>query len=525
MLKFYLLIFFSCEEMNNDLPTLENYINFKMERDHMSGLAVAIVKGNELVWSKGFGFADIENQKKITAKTIFGAASITKSFTAAAIFQLQENEKLNINDPVDKYLPFKVVSSWQPEAVLTIRQVLTHTSGISNGPSLWRIIGCGDSPITLEEWAKGYFTPEGKYWHSEGNFERWPPEKGFQYSNAGYGLLAYIVEQISGEKFYNYIRHNLLEPLEMHTASLRIAELDSSLLTCMYEWGDLWGFEFELIASGTDTTNLVERKRYTKICAYNDPVYGAGSLYCSAEELCNFLIMIKNNGMYKGKQILKEETVDTMFSAQVIRDYLPPWFVDVGMGAYAMRLDNGESVWGHTGADPGMSSFMFFNREADLGVVVLANRFFDIRDLISWTFSEGFKEFGDHTLVDKNPNWSMYCGKMYDKQLKERKIKIKVKTSDMQEDDIVYINGNHHKIGGWISKGISLEKQDNNLWFQEFTFFDSTKLRFRVTRGSRKTKEVLADGQDPKPYKFKVSNDTTIFIEIANWKDRFIKHN
>jgi CubicO group peptidase (beta-lactamase class C family) len=496
-----------------------------MERDHMSGLAVAIVNGDEMVWSKGFGFADIENRKKITPKTIFGTASITKSFTAAAIFQLQERGKLDINDPVDKYLPFKVVSSWQPEAEFTIRQVLTHTSGISNGPSLWRIIGCGDSPITLEEWAKGYFIHTGKYWHSEGNFERWPPKEGFQYSNAGYGMLAYIVERISGEKFYDYIRHNLLEPLEMHTASLRIAELDSSLLTCMYEWGDLWGFEYELIPTGTDTTNLAEKKRYIKICAYNDPVYGAGSLYCCAEELCNFLIMIRNNGIFKGKQILKKESIDTMFSAQVIHDHLPPWFVDLGMGAYAMKLDNGESVWGHTGANPGMSSIMFFNHEADLGVVVLANIFFDIRDLISWTFAEGFKAFGDYTLVDKNPNWSLYCGKMADKELKERKVTVKVITNDMHEDDIVYINGNHHKLGGWISKGIALEEQNDNLWVQGFTFFDSTELRFGVTRGSWETQEVLANGQDPEPYKFKVSKDTTIFTKIANWKDRFNKQN
>ena len=518
-----ILVVLSCEDRKNELSVLENYINFKLERDHMSGLAIAIVKGDDIVWSKGFGLADIENQKCVTGKTVFGAASITKSFTAAAIFQLQEKGKLNINDLVDKYLPFKVVSSWQPKSSLTIRQVLTHTSGISNGPSLWRIIGCGDSPITLKEWAEGYFISDGKYWHSEGNFERWPPEKGFQYSNAGYGLLAYIVEQVSGEKFYDYIRYNLLEPLEMYTASLRIADLDSSLLTCMYEWGELWGFEYELFAPGTDTTNLAENERFTKICTYNDPVYGAGSLYCSPEELCNYLVMIKNKGMYKGKQILKEESVDTMFSAQVNRKYIPPWFVDVGMGAYSMRLDNGEAVWGHTGADPGMSSFMFLNREADLGVVVLANRFFDIRDLISWTFAEGFRAFGDHSIVDENPNWSLYCGKMTGKQLKERKVTIEVTAADLEENDIVYINGNHHKIGGWISKGIDLVKHSNGLWSREFSFFDSTKLGFKVTRGSWGKQEVLADGKNPEPHLLKVAKDTTISLEIAYWKDRFTK--
>ena len=283
----------------------------------------------------------------------------------------------------------------------------------------------------------------------------------------------------------------------MQNASLRIADLDTSLLTSMYEWGELWGFESDLIEPGTDTTHLAKNERFTKICAYNDPVYGAGSLYCSPEELCNFLIMIKNNGIFQRETNPEKESLDTRFSASsVSHEYLPPWFVDVGMGAYSMRLDNGEAVWGHSGADPGMSSFMFINREADLGVVVLANRFFDIRDLISWTFSESFREFGNHSITVENPNWSLYCGRMNGKKLKERKITIKVTTPSLRDNDIIYVNGNHHKIGGWISKGISLEKLNDNLWLKNFTFFDSTKLRFGVTRGSWDTQEVLLDGKD-----------------------------
>jgi len=264
----------------------------------------------------------------------------------------------------------------------------------------------------------------------------------------------------------------------MCTASFDVADLIPKLTARVYEWGDLWGFEYNLIIPGVDTTNLLGNPRYTPICTYDDPVYGAGSLYSSAEELCNFLIMIKDDGIYKGKQILSKNSVDMIFSGQVGREYLPPWLVDLKMGGYAMQLDNDEAVWGHTGADPGMSSILFFNRDIDLGVVVLANRFFDIRDLISWTFATGFKAFSNHNIVQKNSNWSLYCGKTKDGYLNERTVAIRVHVKNVQDNDLIYINGNHHKIGGWISKGIPLFMSGENYWSREFAFYDSTKLMF-----------------------------------------------
>jgi len=97
-----------CIAAKKDMPELEEYINYKLQRDHRPGLAVALVHGKNIVWSKGSGYADLELQKKVMGKTIFGTASITKSFTAAAIFQLFEKTLVNIDDPVDKYLPFQV---------------------------------------------------------------------------------------------------------------------------------------------------------------------------------------------------------------------------------------------------------------------------------------------------------------------------------------------------------------------------------------------------------------------------------
>lgn len=501
-----------------DLPDLDAYLKFKLERDHIPGMAVAVVSGDRMVWARGYGLANLDRQTPVTPSTVFGTASITKSLTAAAIFQLEEAGLLNPEDPVNDYLPFKVQSSWHPEAVLTIEQVLSHTSGISNGPSLWRIVGCGDSDISLMEWAEGYFTPGGSFWHPEGNFERWPPERGFQYSNAGYGLLAVIIETVSGMPYSDYIKTRILEPLEMHESSTRVARLDPSLLTQMYEWGDLWGFEYELIDADTDTADLKGNPRYTPICAYNDPIYGAGSLYSSVRELSNFLIMIRNRGVFKGKRILSKRAVDAMFSAKVDREFLPPWFTDLGMGAYGMPLSNGVPVWGHTGADPGMSSLMFFERETDLGIVVLCNRFFDIRDLIAYIYAEAVPAFSasPETL---SPAWSAYTGIRNGKKRPVRQVTIRVFPDTLPESGAVWVIGNHPRLGGWISKGMPLNPASAGIRERTFDFFDSTRLEFKLTRGSWETQETLPNGQVAPNHSHLVTADTTLIFHVAGWQD------
>lgn len=518
LVVFLTVTFISCASPR-DLPELNEYVIQKLERDHMPGMAIAIVAGDEIVWQRGYGLANIADQVPATPETVFGTASITKSFTAAAVLQLHEQGLLDIHDPVEDYVPFPVRSSWHPEPILTIDQVLTHTSGISNGPSLWRIVGCGDSDISLAEWAEGYFTPGGAYWHDEGNYERWPAGTGFQYSNAGFGLLAYIVERVSGMPFPEYIRTHLLEPLEMSSSSVLLADIDPAHLTQMYEWGPLWGFEYDLYEDPADTLDQEINPRYTPICAYNDPLHGAGNLYSTVADLANFIIMIKNGGVFKGQRILSEGSVDLMFSGMVDRELLPPWFADLGMGGYAMPLSNGKPAWGHTGADPGMSSILFFERETDLGVVVLANRFFDIRDLITYTFASAIPVFcKDPQSLDSA--WSVYSGWGPTGRLPLREVTIRVIPPDMPADEAVYVNGDHHKLGGWISSGIRLSKNEAGQWEAPFTFVDSTRIVFRVTRGGWDRKECLANGENPPPHRATITSDTTLIYTVAAWQDQ-----
>ena len=254
-----------------------------------------------------------------------------------------------------------------------------------------------------------------------------------------------------------------------------------------------------------------------------DPELGAGGLYSSASELANFLHFLINEDKFFSDSILRRDVLHQMLNPNVKNDLLPPWFMDLGMGFYSMKLDNGEPVWGHTGANPGSSTYLFFNPEIKIGAIVIANRFVDIRDLITWVFAEAFNELNDIPLKKLKKSWEQYSNKINGNDRNRRIVTIQVTPTALPPNSSVYVNGNHRFLGSWISKGIPLIKKNDGSWSKRFHFFDSTKIEFKVTRGSWYMQAVDNKGTDLVPYSLLVLNDTTLTISIENWKDIYSK--
>ncbi len=496
------------------LSTLNEYINFKMERDKVPGLVVCLIKDSEIVWSNGYGWADVKQKKPMTKSSIMGVASISKLITTTAIMQLHERNMIDINLSINKYLPFKIQHPTYPDVEITISQILNHTSSISNGPSLWRTYKCNESVISVKEWAREYFVPDGKFYHQEGNFAKHKPGEGFLYSNAGYGLLAYLVEVVSDQSFNQYCKNNIFDPLEMNSSSFIIESLEKNNLATMYSYGYTWELERDLIQQNVDYDAVIKSDYFFPLCHYTSPTFGAGGLYSSIEDLSKFLIAIMNNGVFEGKIILSKESLGKMLSPNVNPSFLPGQFAAFGLGGYAMKLNNGEQVWGHTGADPGISSYMLFSPETKIGAIVLANRFVDIRDLIEWLFAEGFTAYWDDSLDKININWKQYSNKETN-----RKITISVKPNYLPGGSQIFIIGNHQYLGQWVRYGIPLLPQKDGSWQKTFSFSDSTKLEFKITRGSWDTEAVNLDGKIPPKFTFIVEKDTVLNIIIEDWKD------
>jgi len=205
---------------------LERRLKEDMERHHIPGLAVCVVKGDRIVWSKGFGFADLAAQVPMNpADSIQNIGSISKTVTATAVMQLAEQRRINLDEDVNAYLGFAVRNPRFPDVPITCRHLLTHRSSIKDGPAYGMSYTCGDPTVSRLDWLAAYLTEGGEHFDPEQNFHTWkpgeqeslPPEPR-NYSNVGFGLLGCIVEKVAGVPFAQYCETHLFEPLVVDLA-------------------------------------------------------------------------------------------------------------------------------------------------------------------------------------------------------------------------------------------------------------------------------------------------------------------
>ncbi|MEN9933368.1 MAG: hypothetical protein RIS17_1941, partial [Pseudomonadota bacterium] len=174
----------------------------------LPGVAVGVVHDQQLVWSKGFGFADIAAKKPMTADTRFRIASNSKLFAAIAILQLREQGKLRLDDPVEKHLPwFKMKPAGPDDGPITIEQLLSHSSGLQRE--------AGD------HWSSFKFPTEAELKTlMAGRQAAYPPQTRWKYSNLAFAIAGLIVEQVSGKRWADYVDANIIKPLGMTATSI-----------------------------------------------------------------------------------------------------------------------------------------------------------------------------------------------------------------------------------------------------------------------------------------------------------------
>ena len=356
--------------------SLDEFILEKMKTCNAPGLAACIVKKDRLVWSRGFGWADIENKVLMTDKTIQNIGSISKTITATAVMQLWEKGKFKLDDDVNGYLPFRVRNPHFPDDPITFRELLTHKSSIKDGPAYEDSYACGDPTISLKDWIKGYLVPGGKYYSEEGNFHTWKPgtveiPKGPRaYSNVGFGLLGYLVEVISGKDFAQYCKKNIFMPLGMKNTGWYLADVNIAKHAIPYTFisepfklAEGRTFESFLPRYGKHTPSPKPGEHFAH-CLYSFPNYPDGLIRTSVRELSQFLRAYINDGIYKNKRILKKDTVRTMLSSE---------HFGRGLCWYELKLKSGDPAWGHGGGDPGISTLMLFRPKDGAGVIIFLN--------------------------------------------------------------------------------------------------------------------------------------------------------
>ena len=328
---------------------LDEIVGEFVERNSIPGLAVGVVKEGEVVYTGGFGLADPKTGRKVTADSLFHLASVSKTFTATAIMQLAEKGNLDLDAPVVTYLPYFQLDDERAREI-TIRQMLSHTSGMPD----------------VQDY--GWEKPEA----DEGALERYvksladrklilPPGKMFAYSNMAYEVLGDVVSKVSGMTFEAYVRKYILEPLEMKSSTLLKEETDEGLRTTPHVG------RAEAVVSD--------------VYPYHRAHAPSSTMHSSAKEMCNWILANAQRGKFQDRRILKQETVDQM------------WTPGVPIGprrTIGLCWMLGESPYGptrfHTGRDVGFRSFLTILPEHQGGLVILTNysevRFRDLADEI-----------------------------------------------------------------------------------------------------------------------------------------------
>lgn len=347
---------------------------------HINGFSVAIVNQDRILFEKGLGYSNREGNKRYTENTIQNIASISKTFIGIALLKAQELGKLNLDDPINKYLPFKVINPNFSNTPITIRQLATHTSSIKD-PSKYEKNGyvlkeknngaakvnsnfrSPDEMMPYNEFLKNILHKEGK-WYKKNTFLKKEPGTIFEYSNIAAGLAAFVIENAVGESFNEFTKMHIFNPLEMSNSGWFFSEVDFSNLSKLYS------------------------DKETELALYQLVNYPDGGLITSSNDLGKYLSELISGYSGNGK-ILTEESYKKLFKPYLADENFKERNEGVYNDEYNMGIFMGISAQGqigHTGGDHGVVTHMFFNTKTNIGKILIVNTNLE---------KDGIKEFID----------------------------------------------------------------------------------------------------------------------------------
>ena len=331
---------------------LDEFVRDQMRAASIPGLALGLARSGEIVITAGYGYADLENRIPVSTDSMFHVASLSKTVTATAIVQLAMRGILDLDVPVTQYLDFPLVHPFHPDVAITIRQLLMHTSGISDEMAYeidFRVRG-RDAKMSLESLVRGYLIPGGQFYKRDKVFLTTAPGAAWAYSNIGYGLLGYIAEKISGEDMRIQTRDEIFRPLGMQHTSWTIADTPAVLKVTPYELVD-------------GVQQPVEPVGF--------PDWPAGMIRSSIDDFTRFAGAIANHGTSSGMEIISAETTEGLLAMQR-PPKLPDWLDGQALGWASSPL-SGKSTINHWGGDPGVFTAAYLKPEEKLAACIFTN--------------------------------------------------------------------------------------------------------------------------------------------------------
>jgi CubicO group peptidase (beta-lactamase class C family) len=317
---------------------IESFVKDEMAAQRIPGLALGIVEGDRIAYMRGFGTAD-DSGAEVTPQTPFIIGSVAKSFTALAIMQLVEAKRVELDAPVQRYVPWFRVASERASAEISVRHLLNHTSGLSTktGRSFQ---GDGDTSATALEQAVRKL---------ESAALTAPVGSKYQYSTINFSVLGLIVQTVSGQSYEDYVEKRIFDPLQMwNSYTSEAAAQPHGLATGHNYW--------------------FGRSRAADL-PYNRGLVPAGYLIASAEDMTHYLISQLNSGRYDGTAVLSSAGIEELQRPAVPTpeedtSYAMGWFVGPRNDIPAIH---------HQGETFNFHSNVVLTPQSKRGVIVLMN--------------------------------------------------------------------------------------------------------------------------------------------------------
>jgi CubicO group peptidase (beta-lactamase class C family) len=308
----------------------------------------------KVVWMKGYGHADQAKRVPFTPDTVMNIGSISKTVTGVALMRAVQEGRVSLDADVNTYLPFTVVNPHFPKERITLRQLATHTSGITDRWAIYKdTYHYGDdAPEPLGAFLESYFVPGGTSYAAE-NFLAKKPGTYREYSNIGAALAGYIVELATGEKLSDYTRRSIFTPLGMRNTGWSLSQMDKSLHSTLY---------------------VAQDGMTIPIPSYALTTYPDGGLRTSVSDLSRLFVALLNDGVYEGVRVLDKRSVDEMLRFHYTEANKPDNvnLKEKNSGIFWSTKFN-VTLMGHGGSDPGVKTEMLSSLSRDVGVIVFAN--------------------------------------------------------------------------------------------------------------------------------------------------------
>jgi CubicO group peptidase (beta-lactamase class C family) len=323
-------------DMQQRLDKLTKQLDEKRREFHVPGMALAIVKDNKLIFSKGFGVSDLAKETPVTNQTLFGLGSTTKAFTASLIGMLVDEGKIQWDDPVTKYLPYLQFKMDNKDDQITIRDMMSHQTGFTRFNLLY-----ANGKVNRNE-----------VLHAAIKAEPWAGfRESFHYTNLMVSAAGVAAAQSVDSSWEDLLEKRILKPLGMHnTTAIFNSAQQNPLMARGYMWLQEQGKHKKLIMH--DITNIAP----------------SAAINSNAEDMAKWLLLQLNDGKYNGKQLL---------SAEQIQESRKPQIKISGDAAYGLgwmlREYKGQKLVAHDGSVEGYSAIVALLPESNMGLVLLTN--------------------------------------------------------------------------------------------------------------------------------------------------------